>query len=71
MILSEWWALWRADPRATPFQSPAWLDSWWVALGSGERRDVLVRDDDRLVAALPMRVQGMTTVWCSIPDHSR
>ena len=56
MILSEWWALWRADPRATPFQSPAWLDSWWVALGSGERRDVSVRDDGLLVAALPMRV---------------
>ncbi|WP_428332153.1 GNAT family N-acetyltransferase [Novosphingobium sp.] len=56
MTLSEWWALWHADPRATPFQSPAWLDAWWEALGSGERRDVLVRDDDRLVAALPMRV---------------
>lgn len=56
MTLSERWTLWRADPRATPFQSPAWLDAWWSALGSGERRDVSVRDDDRLVAALPMRV---------------
>jgi CelD/BcsL family acetyltransferase involved in cellulose biosynthesis len=49
--------LWRADPRATPFQSPAWLDAWWAALGSGERRDVSVRDNGRLVAALPMHVR--------------
>ena len=55
-MLAERWALWHADPRATPFQSPAWLDAWWMALGSGERRDVVVRDGDRLVAALPMRV---------------
>ena len=56
MKLDDRWALWRADPRATPFQSPAWLDSWWDALGSGERREVEVRDGGRLVAALPMRV---------------
>ena len=56
MILADHWALWRADPRATPFQSPAWLDAWWGALGRGERRDVVVHDGERLVAALPMRV---------------
>lgn len=56
MTAAEWWTLWRTDPRATPFQSPAWLDAWWHTLGSGERRDVLVRDVDRLVAAIPMRM---------------
>lgn len=61
MTLDERWTLWRADPRATPFQSPAWLDAWWDALGSGERRDVVVREGSageggRLVALLPMRV---------------
>ena len=42
-LQSTWWALWRADPRATPFQSPAWLvpwaeqfagdDAWLLAIG--------------------------------------
>jgi CelD/BcsL family acetyltransferase involved in cellulose biosynthesis len=50
---AEHWALWRADPRATPFQSPAWLDAWWAHLGQGERIDVVARDAGRLAAALP------------------
>lgn len=34
MILGdEAWALWRADRRATPFQSPAWLNAWIAHLG--------------------------------------
>lgn len=54
MTGDEHWALWRADPRATPFQSPAWLDAWWAHLGDGERVDVVARDDDgRPIAALP------------------
>lgn len=37
MILGqEAWALWRADPRATPFQSPAWLNAWIAHLGGQE-----------------------------------
>lgn len=37
MILGEdAWALWRADPRATPFQSPAWLNAWSKHLGGQE-----------------------------------
>ena len=67
MTLSEWWTLWHADPRATPFQSPAWLEAWWAALGSGERRDVRVRDGDRLVAALPMRVREDGTLRQLVP----
>ena len=59
MTVEEHWALWRADPRATPFQSPAWLEAWWAHLGSGERVDVEVRSDTdgtgggALIAALP------------------
>jgi CelD/BcsL family acetyltransferase involved in cellulose biosynthesis len=53
----EHWSLWRRDPRATPFQSPAWLEAWWTHLGGGERRDAEVRDaDGTLVAALPLFV---------------
>ncbi len=53
----EYSALFRADPRATPFQSPAWLDAWWTHLGGGERVDVEARDEGgQLIAALPMFV---------------
>jgi CelD/BcsL family acetyltransferase involved in cellulose biosynthesis len=54
----EWWDLWRRDPRATPFQSPAWAEAWWAHLGGGERFDFEARGaDGRVIAALPM------TVW--------
>ncbi len=54
MTSEEHWTLFRADPRATPFQSPAWLDAWWTHLGGGERVDIEARDDaGRLIAALP------------------
>lgn len=57
MSPDEHWALWHADPRATPFQSPAWLDAWWTHLGGGARRDAEIRDaDHRLVGALPLFV---------------
>lgn len=50
----EHWDLWRRDPRATPFQSPAWLDAWWTHLGGGERIDLVARDDGgRLIGLLP------------------
>lgn len=54
MTPDEHWALFRADPHATPFQSPAWIEAWWRHLGSGERVDVVARDTTgRPVAALP------------------
>ncbi|OAS24464.1 GNAT family N-acetyltransferase [Methylobacterium platani] len=57
MTPDEHWALWRSDPRATPFQSPAWLEPWWTHLGGGRRRDAEVREaDGRLVGALPLFV---------------
>ena len=57
MTPDEHWDLHRRDPRATPFQSPAWLDAWWAHLGGGERVDAQARDGDgRLVAALPLFV---------------
>ncbi|TNC14436.1 GNAT family N-acetyltransferase [Methylobacterium terricola] len=57
MTPDEHWALWRSDPRATPFQSPAWLDAWWTHLGGGPRYDAEIRDaDGRLAAALPLFV---------------
>lgn len=57
MTKDEWWKLWRRDPRATPFQAPAWQQAWWRHLGGGERHDLCARDaGGRLIGALPMHV---------------
>ncbi len=58
-LAGQWERLYRACPSATPFQSHAWLHSWWLSYGSpGRLRLVLVRDGDALVAAAPlMRVR--------------
>ncbi|MEW2085427.1 GNAT family N-acetyltransferase [Streptomyces sp. NPDC005283] len=51
----EWEALQRRCATATPFQSHAWLLSWWLSYGSGGRlRVVLVRRGGRLIAAAPL-----------------
>lgn len=54
-LAEPWGRLHRACPAATPFQSHAWLSSWWRSYGrTGRLRVVLVRDGDRLVAAAPL-----------------
>lgn len=50
----EWEALWAACPTATPFQSPAWLISWWRYFGHGELWTLVVRHQGRLVGLLPV-----------------
>src|SRR5664280_2328086 len=51
----EWLELYESCPAATPFQSHAWLESWWREYGkSGRLRVVLVRRNGRLVAAAPL-----------------
>jgi CelD/BcsL family acetyltransferase involved in cellulose biosynthesis len=53
-IEDAWWALWHANPAATPFQSPAWLLPWRTQFG-GERSGVLVvRRGDDIAALLPL-----------------
>lgn len=47
------WALWREDPHATPFQSPAWLSAWSDHLS----------DAERVVAEVPGRAQLPLFVW--------
>jgi len=48
----EWEDLYRRSSRATPFQTHAWLSSWWDNYGrSGALRVSLVRKDGQLVAA--------------------
>ncbi|MGW6404201.1 GNAT family N-acetyltransferase [Streptomyces sp. NPDC055134] len=59
----EWEALYRRSRTATPFQSHAWLHSWWLSYGSGRGLCVvLVRDGGRLVAAAPL-----TRRWRPLP----
>ena len=55
----EWDDLYRHSPRATPFQSWAWLYSWWESYGEGyELRLVTVRDGEGLlVGILPLMLE--------------
>ncbi|MEV7416916.1 GNAT family N-acetyltransferase [Streptomyces sp. NPDC089919] len=51
----QWGRLVRACPAATPFQSHAWLHSWWLSYGrEGRLRVVLVRRAGELVGAAPL-----------------
>ena len=59
-LAAPWGRLYRRCGAATPFQSHAWLHSWWLSYGApGRLRLVLVRDDEgELRAAAPlMRVR--------------
>ncbi|MFD3518241.1 GNAT family N-acetyltransferase [Streptomyces sp. NPDC058657] len=54
-LRTEWDALHRRCAAATPFQSHAWLSSWWLSYGTeGRLRTVLVRRGDRLVGVAPL-----------------
>ncbi|WP_413761193.1 GNAT family N-acetyltransferase [Streptomyces sp. MMBL 11-3] len=54
-LAEEWAALYRRCGTATPFQTHAWLHSWWLSYGTpGRLRLVLVRDGGELVAAAPL-----------------
>ncbi len=58
-LKEEWGELHRNSPLATPFQSWAWLYSWWEAYGEGYGlRLVTVRDESGLLMGLaPMMVE--------------
>ncbi|MFH9614221.1 GNAT family N-acetyltransferase [Streptomyces pratensis] len=54
-LAAEWDALHRSCPTATPFQSHAWLHSWWLSYGTpGRLRVLLARRDGRLIGAAPL-----------------
>lgn len=55
---AEWDDLFARCSAATPFQSYAWLESWWRTYSEpGRLRLTLVRHGDRLVAAAPMMLR--------------
>ena len=54
----EWDDLYRGAPLSTPFQSWAWLYSWWEYYGEGCRlRIVAVRDGNLLVGLVPLMLE--------------
>jgi len=54
----QWEELYRSCPAATPFQSWAWLYSWWEHFEEGyELRVVAVRSGSLLVGVLPLMLQ--------------
>jgi hypothetical protein len=57
----EWNDLLRDAPLATPYQSWAWLYSWWENYGGGYRlRLVTVREDGVLVGIVPLMLERRT-----------
>lgn len=55
-LTPEWWALWRSNPTATPFQSAAWLIPWWTAFAPGRLLVLAVRRGCQLVGLAPFYV---------------
>lgn len=55
-VRAEWAALWRSQPRASPFQSPEWLLGWWRRFGTGQPVLSLLRREGRLLGVLPLYV---------------
>ncbi|PZT70584.1 glycosyl transferase family 1 [Streptomyces sp. SW4] len=54
-LAADWTGLYRRCAAATPFQSHAWLHSWWLSYGRpGRLRLVLARDGGDLVGAAPL-----------------
>ena len=54
----EWQDLYSESPSATPFQSWAWLYSWWESYGADyELRIIAIREGDLLVGLLPLMLK--------------
>jgi len=56
-LAPQWWELWGRVEQPTPFQSPAWLISWWKAFRPGELLSVAVWSGNRLVGLAPSYVE--------------
>jgi CelD/BcsL family acetyltransferase involved in cellulose biosynthesis len=57
-LKEEWEELYRSSPLATPFQSWAWLYSWWEYYGEYyELRLIVLRNGDLLVGIIPLMLE--------------
>lgn len=70
-IAPEWWDLWQRCPAATPFQTPAWLLSWWRAFHPGRLVTVAARRKGRLVGLAPFYLDGrrLLPLGISLSDY--
>ena len=67
-LAEDWSRLHAASPNSTPFQSHAWLSSWWREYGRADRlRVVLVRCDGVLRAAAPLHLVRRSGVAVLVP----
>jgi len=76
-LADDWAALYATCAAATPFQSHAWLESWWHEYGiPGRLWLVLVRRESRLVAAAPLMLerrgpwQVLSPLGCGLSDFT-
>lgn len=53
----DWWQLWRRLPAGSPFQSPAWLLSWWRAFHPGRLLTVAAFHEGLLVGLAPLYLE--------------
>lgn len=51
---SEWRSLWQRCPRASVFQSPAWVHAWWARFGGAHPWMLEFRHGERLVGIAPL-----------------
>jgi CelD/BcsL family acetyltransferase involved in cellulose biosynthesis len=56
----DWRALWRRNPAATPFDSPAWLTAWWRHFSPGELFTLAAEQGDKLVAVAAFYIEQGT-----------
>ncbi|MFM9693589.1 GNAT family N-acetyltransferase [Streptomyces europaeiscabiei] len=75
-LAGPWDRLYRRCGAATPFQSHAWLHSWWLSYGTpGRLRLVLVRDGAELRAVAPLLLvrsplPALVPLGCPISDFA-
>ena len=53
----QWWELWARCAKATPFQSPAWLLSWWEEFHPGKLLCGTATVGGQLVALFPFYLE--------------
>src|SRR5579884_330274 len=55
-IEEDWFQLWQAAPRTTPFQSPQWLLPWWQSFHKGHLFSIAFWRNQKLLALLPLYI---------------